>query len=59
MKRLLTISMLVFSLFLLGCDDDDPDCVTGVAGCASDQYSCSAADNCYSTQSACSSSGEC
>jgi hypothetical protein len=52
------VLVLAIAVFLIGCDDDD-NCDTDISGCDSDFYSCPAADNCYYTESACSSSGEC
>ncbi|HEX5054948.1 MAG TPA: hypothetical protein VFX02_00475 [Gammaproteobacteria bacterium] len=58
MKKLLFISMLLFSLNACNHFDDD-DCKTNVGGCADDKYSCPGADHCYESKAACSSSGEC
>ena len=60
MKSFFAGLILAASAFLGGCASDPPNsCTTNVSGCSVSWYSCPAATFCYSTKSACASSGEC
>lgn len=60
MRSIFAGLILAATMFLGGCAADPPNsCVTGVLGCSASYYSCPAAAYCYSTKSACASSGEC
>ncbi len=59
MKRLLMISMILFSLTGCAGSDDHHNCTQNVSGCDSDKYSCPASSKCYETHDACRASGDC